>query len=69
MSRVVHFVIAVDIDNKEVMIDDDTYTAKFPYGGLYDTEATDGDGWRKEDFETEYLPALELLNNTKLRTE
>jgi hypothetical protein len=66
MARTVHFVIAVDIDNKSVHIDDDTFTAVFHQGAVYDEEKQE---WRKEDYETEYLPALELLNTVALAKE
>jgi hypothetical protein len=66
MGRTVHFVIAVDIDDKSVHIDDDTFTAKFHDGALYDEEKQE---WREEDYETEYLPALELLNTVALAKE
>jgi hypothetical protein len=63
MARIVHFVIAVDIDNKTVHIDDDTFTAVFHNGALYDE---DNQEWREEDYDTEYLPALEILNTKPL---
>jgi len=66
MGRTVHFVIAVDIDDKSVHIDDDTFTAKFHEGAVYDEVKQE---WRKEDYETEYLPALELLNTVSLAKE
>lgn len=66
MARTVHFVIAVDIDDKSVRIDDDTFTAKFHEGAVYDEEKQE---WRKEDYETEYLPALEILNTVPLAGE
>jgi hypothetical protein len=65
MSRWVHFVVAVDIDNNQVMLDDDTLRAKFQET-LYDDVAEE---WREEDYETEYLPALKILNKTKLGKE
>jgi|LakMenE18May11ns_1017448.scaffolds.fasta_scaffold9931520_3 hypothetical protein len=67
MARIVHFVIAVDLDNKEVSIDDDVFMARFGVNeSLYDTETQE---WRSEDWDTEYLPALELLNTIPLRSE
>jgi hypothetical protein len=63
MSRLVHFVIAVDIDKKTAFIDDETFTAKFNKESLYDTESQQ---WRSEDYENEYLPALHILNTTEL---
>jgi hypothetical protein len=66
MARTVHFVIAVDLDSKTVHIDDDTFTAKFHDGALYDDETQQ---WREEDYDTEYLPALQLLNTVPLGGE
>ena len=66
MGRTVHFVIAVDIDEKSVHIDDDTFTAMFHNGALYDEEKQE---WREEDYDTEYLPALQLLNTVPLSKE
>lgn len=65
MSKIVHFVVAVDLDEGVAFIDDETYTARFPDGGLWDTENELGQ-WRQEDYETEYLPALEILNTIPL---
>lgn len=66
MARIVHFVVAVDLDKKTTFIDDDTFTAKFPDGALYDEEKEE---WRAEDYDTEYLPALEILNTVPLSKE
>lgn len=63
MARIVHFVVAVDLDSKTVDIDDDTFSARFGEESLYDDQTEE---WRKEDYETEYLPALELLNTVPL---
>lgn len=60
MTKYVHFVISVNLENNEVQIDDDTYTAVFHNGGLYDSETQE---WRIEDYDTEYFPALEILNS------
>jgi hypothetical protein len=39
MSRLVHFVIAVDLDDKSVSVDDGTFTARFsPREQVWDTE-------------------------------
>ena len=64
MARIVHFVVAVDLDKKITFIDDDTLTAKFADGSLYDEEKEE---WRVEDYDTEYLPALEILNTVPLQ--
>lgn len=66
MSKIVYFVVGVDLDTKEVFIDDDVLQARFDKEGLYDTEKQE---WRKEDYDSEYLPALELINNTKLKED
>jgi hypothetical protein len=66
MARVVHFVVAVDLDKKTTFIDDDTFTAMFVNGALYDEEKEE---WRAEDYDTEYLPALEILNTVPLSKE
>jgi hypothetical protein len=63
MARIVHFVVAVDLDKKTTFIDDDTFTARFADGALYDEEKGE---WRAEDYDTEYLPALEILNTVPL---
>jgi len=64
MARIVHFVVAVDLDKKTAFIDDETLTARFPDGySLYDEEKGE---WRAEDYDTEYLPALEILNTVPL---
>lgn len=66
MSRYVHFVVCVDLDNKTTHIDDETLTARFSDGALYDEEKQE---WRVEDYDTEYLPALEILNTVPLSRE
>jgi hypothetical protein len=61
MGREVHFVIAVDVDTKQVYIDDDTYSAKFDYEqGYYDT---DKEQWFEDEDRTLYDLALGILNN------
>lgn len=64
MSRQVYFVIGVDLDEGVPFIDDATFTARFSKDEkVWDTEKNE---WREEDYETEYLPALEILNNVPL---
>ena len=47
MSKQVHFVIAVDVDTKEISIDDDTYLARFDEEqGYFDT---DTESWKADD--------------------
>jgi hypothetical protein len=61
MGREVHFVIAVDVDNNTVSIDDDTYAAKFDYSqGYYDT---DKEQWFEDEDRILYDLALGILNN------
>ena len=64
MSRQVYFVVGVDLDEGVPFIDDATFTARFDKDEkVWDTEKNE---WREEDYETEYLPALEILNNVPL---
>lgn len=64
MSRIVHFVIGVDLDEGVPFIDDATFTARFGKDEkVYDTEKNE---WREEDYDEEYLPALEILNTVPL---
>ena len=48
MSKIVYFVVGVDLDTKEVFIDDDTFLAKFGRDELENDE--------------HYFEALEILN-------
>lgn len=67
MSRVVYFVVGVDLDAKKPFIDDDVFTARFDKDErLWDDESME---WREEDFDSEYLPALEILNTIPLAKE
>jgi hypothetical protein len=66
MAREVYFVLAVDIDNKTVFIDDETFTARFSKDEqVLDTEKQ---RWRDYDGDEdeEYYLALEILNTKKL---
>lgn len=64
MSRIVYFVVGVDLDEKVAFIDDDVFTARFDKDEkLWDDDAAE---WREEDYDTEYLPALEILNTVPL---
>jgi hypothetical protein len=61
MSRQVHFVIAVDVDDKNVFIDDETYSAKFDLcQGYWDTEK---EQWIEDEDGSLYYEALAILNN------
>jgi hypothetical protein len=69
MSRQIHFVIAVDIDEQKVYIDDGTYTARFQdYEQVWDTEKQE---WREYEGEEneEYHLALDILNTKKLEED
>ena len=62
MSKQVVFVITVDIDNKEVFIDDALFMAKFGKSEeAWDTEAQE---WVADPENELYYQALEILNNT-----
>jgi hypothetical protein len=66
MSREVFFVIAVDLDEKIIRIDDEVFTARFDLDeAVWDTEKT---LWREAEDE-EYELALELLNTKRLENE
>lgn len=68
MGRQVMFVIAVDIDTKEVFIDDDSLVARFASNEqIWNTETSE---WESDDEEsTAYAEALELLNTQKLASD
>ena len=62
MSNIVYFVVAVDVDDKSISIDDDTFTARFDRREqVWNTETQE---W-EADFDdlTYYNSALEILNN------
>lgn len=65
MSRQVHFVITVDLDDKVPFIDDETYTARFSKDEqVWDTDKSE---WVEYGDEMElYYEALDILNNTPL---
>ena len=62
MSRRVVFVLAVDVDEKTVHIDDDTFTARFSRSeGIWDEDL---DCWIDDDDEgSTYYEALRILNS------
>jgi hypothetical protein len=66
MTRLVHFVIAVDLDDKSVSIDDGTYTARFsPREQVWDTDLNEWVEYVVVDDETgesEYDLAVEILD-------
>jgi hypothetical protein len=54
-------VIAVDVDDQTISIDDDTYAARFDYSeGYWDTVE---DQWFEDVDRTLYDKALDLLNS------
>jgi hypothetical protein len=60
MAREIHFVIAVDLDNETISIDDGSYTARWSGDEqVYDTEKNE---WREFE-DDEYELALGLLNS------
>lgn len=66
MAREIHFVIAVDIDNGTLSIDDGTYQARFSSNEqVWDTDKTE---WRELQGK-EYELALELLNTKRLEND
>lgn len=68
MSRQVMFVISVDLDTKEVFIDDDSLVARFASNEqIWNTETEE---WEADDDEsTAYYEALEILNTKKLNSD
>ena len=58
MAKYVHFVIAVNLDTKEVIVDDDTFTARFQDGGLYDEEL----GLWRDETDDEGELARQIIN-------
>lgn len=67
MSRVVYFVVGVDLEDGKPFIDDEVFMARFgKHEKLWDASAAE---WREEDYDTEYLPALEILNTVALGKE
>jgi len=61
MGREVHFVIAVDVDNNTIAIDDGTYRSRFSKDeGYYDTDKLE---WYEDENLTLYDLALGILNN------
>ena len=66
MARILHFVIAVDLDDKSVSVDDETYTARFsPSEQVWDTDLNEWVEYVVVDDETgdsEYDLAQEILD-------
>jgi hypothetical protein len=64
-DKIVYFVVAVDLSTKTKYIDDETLTAVFPNGSVFDTEQNE---WGDES-QKEYAQALAILNNSEWETE
>jgi hypothetical protein len=68
MSKIVYFVIGVDLDSKEPFIDDDVLVARFSKDEqIYNTDTEEWEG--DDDDSTAYLEALEILNTVPLAKE
>jgi len=60
MSKQVYFVIAVDVDNKTVAIDDEMFSLHYEtLGGYYDTKTKE---WGVDEDNSIYDKALKILN-------
>jgi len=66
MAREIHFVIAVDIDNGTISIDDGSYQAR--WAGNEQVWDTDKRDWRELE-DNEYEIALDLLNTKRLEND
>jgi hypothetical protein len=67
MSKQVYFVVAVDLNSKEVFIDDETFTARFKRDEqVWNTETNQ---WEEDDQAFLYEDALEILNNTPIKKD
>ena len=64
-DKIVYFVVAVDLSTKTKYIDDETLTAVFPNGSVFDTEQNEWGG----ESQKEYAQALTILNNSEWETE
>lgn len=67
MSREVHFVIAVDIDEKTVRIDDETFMARFDFSQQVWNNVTQV--WELDPNLESYYEALYLLNTKRLEDD
>lgn len=66
MSRLVYFVVGVDLDDKEIYIDDETFTMRFSKNEqVWDTDLNE---WREYEAD-EYEQAVDLLNTRPLGGE
>jgi hypothetical protein len=66
MTRLVYFVIAVDLDDKSVSVDDETFTARFSKSEqVWDTELSEWRPYTEENVmgtPEEYDLAVDILN-------
>lgn len=62
MSKLIHFVITIDLEDGTKRIDDDTLSAMFHSGTMWDT---DKEEWGVETDE-EYQRALAILNDKEI---
>jgi hypothetical protein len=66
MSRQVYFVVSVDLDTKQLWIDDETFTSMFSRSQeVWDTELNDWRGYG----EGEYELALDILNKKEFAND
>jgi hypothetical protein len=67
MSKIVYFVIGVDLGTKTPFIDDDTLVARFGYKEqVWDTDKGE---WDEDPDLVLYAEALHILNNKPLETD
>jgi hypothetical protein len=60
MSKLVYFVVAVDLDAKSVFVDDDVFAARFDKDEqVFDDVSGE---WSGIDWDDEFLPAQAILN-------
>jgi hypothetical protein len=67
VSREVHFVIAVDVDEKTVRIDDETFMARFDFSQQVWNNKTQM--WELDPNLETYYEALHLLNTRELERD
>jgi hypothetical protein len=66
MARLVYFVLSVDLDDKSVMIDDETFIARFGKNEqVWDEELNE---WR-DYADGEYEQAVDILTQQKIGDE
>ena len=67
MSKQVYFVVGVDLDQKEVFIDDEAFTARFSKSEqVWDSEL---EQWVRDPELELYAEALEILNKKRPRDD